>query len=179
MAEDERAKRVTPRCSTQASREEERCGAGGDTTGSIPAGSIPTCHPPSLRAHSGSSSIFARDGLKGAFPAGEGERRFGSLLIPCPACQSCKAFSCRSPLCLGRLQGRTGGTCKVSPVVKPPLVVRGFVFFWVVGSCNASPLSLSMAGALAAGCWGHPEQGTRMPRVQPLPPKHTGTTLGF
>lgn len=94
----------------------------------------PTCHPgqpPSLRAYSGSSSIFARDGLKGAFPAGEGERRFGSLLLPCPAHQSRKAFSCRYPLCLGRLQGHTGGTCKVSPVVKPPLVVpRCFFLFW-------------------------------------------------
>ncbi|KAM6191327.1 uncharacterized protein WM294_012962 [Sarcoramphus papa] len=40
VAEDEHAKRVTPKCSTEAGWEEEQCGAGGDTTGS---GSIPTC----------------------------------------------------------------------------------------------------------------------------------------
>lgn len=70
----------------------------------------------------------------------------------------------------------TGGTCKVSPMGKPPLVIQGFLR---TGSCNASLLSLSILGALAGGCWCHPKQGTRMPRVQPLPPKHTGTTLGF
>lgn len=115
-------------------------------------------------------------GLKGAspFPAEEGERRPGSLLLtPLPVSPAepwgHAASSCgRYLLCLW------DGTCKVSPMGNHLSLYKVLM----AGSCRAS-LSLSVPGALVGGCWCHPKQGTRKPRVQPLPPKHTGTTLGF
>lgn len=152
-------------------------GAGGDTSGSVPASSIPT--------RSLQQQPLCQGWAQRSFPLPGWGGQAEFWVPPCLTVlrsprggQLCPGTGLPSPamclLCLCTYKD-AGGTCKVSPMVKPPLA-QGFL---MTGSCNASLLSLSIPGALAGGCWCHPKQGTRMPRVQPLPPKHTGTTLGF
>lgn len=170
-------KRGTPRCSTEASREEEQCGGGRDTSGSIPARSIP---PRSLQ-----QQPLCRGWAQRSFPlpGWGGQAEFwvppcltvlqsprGGQLCPGPGLPSPAMYLFCAPT---RTQV---GHAKLVRGESHLLLYKGFL---MTGSCNASLLSLSIPGALAGGCWCHPKQGTRMPRVQPLPPKHTGTTLGF